>query len=196
MLHAAREHRFTEKGRSCPVLPAGLPLPLGRRCPNSYQRSSHNTVTPPVRCPLSPPAPMPLEPWQRCPVAAPGFAAPLHSSPGATDQGGRHQTAVLPCGFWARWWFCTSSELSRGSCSCAGSSPPPPAGPETPLPPGAHGSVLSGAPGHGIPLPEHPSPPLPHTCLQLSPHQPSIALSSVNLILPVFSLFLFVRFVF
>lgn len=95
MLHAAREHRFTEKGRSCPVLPAGLPLPLGRRCPNSYQRSSHNTVTPPVRCPLSPPAPMPLEPWQRCPVAAPGFAAPLHSSPGATDQGAG--TKLLCC---------------------------------------------------------------------------------------------------
>lgn len=96
-----------------------------------------------------------------------------------------------------------SSELSRGSCPGASSIPPAACRALDPL--RARGPVLqrgswccSGGPGaaEGIPVLQHPrasawlqpggaASPVPRVCLELSPRQPSVALSSINLILPV-----------
>lgn len=178
------------------MLPAGLPLLQGHCCPNSHQRSSHTTVPSPVWCPLSPPSPdVPGSPVAAAPRSSIGVCCAPSLLPSSHLPGGRHQTPVLPYGFWARWLFCTSSELTRGSCSGAGSSPPPPAAPrafrpQSPRPGAERCSRCTASLCRCV-----PSLPLPHMCLQLSPHQPSVVLSSINLILPVLSL-LFVCFVF
>lgn len=193
----------------CP--PQGCLCLLDIRCPESQRWSGGTSALPCLAgCPLSHPSPMspgalvPAVPHSTG-VCRPHLAPPQEPWMGAGTQPLCCHEAFsgFPCAGCNTRRSWASSELSRGSCPGASSIPPAARRALDPL--RARGPVLqrgswccSGGPGAaaGIPVLQHPrasawlqpggaASPVPRVCLELSPRQPSVALSSINLILPV-----------